>query len=1429
LTESQSFKYAHGSTQEKTLGEVERYSLYLEDMPEAKGGLESLLARAKDQEILYDWSGAAETYGSAVSIIPESDPQRIAVILERKAYANYKAALQAADIDEFNRMADTTTGQYAKAKEACEKAGGPESKARMNRCDGMLAFLGFIRAKDAVERKKQANDSWEHGMESLDGFAAAGNGLEFCKTFNELCLSAVFASHFTPDFESRKKRMTEGLKYGEKAVAFTASLNDSSVAVRTLVLASSFWERVGFCGMGREDSHSCHRKAIDCWQRAESLSKEAVLNAMPLAWIVGDAPFDPNRDANNELRAFERSIEVVRKSGDRLLIGHALAGLSFYAIWIHDVPEDKERSESLLRQGLDYAIEAGNEFSKIGFIAVTHPMMWVMFPFAEYYASSAFFEKDLKKKRVLAEKALEAYPECDRLGKLSGYTWRVLCADAGLGTAYCELARAEADIDRKRTLLENAVHHSKKFIDLLEIWDAGTLYNLGSNHQILADVQAEFAETMADSDNKTRALREATELGEKAIAEFTSGMAAVSMTEDASSISGLGWAWTRLGKRYYALSRIVSDGKLLSRSAECFESSADAYLKAGQSARAAESLWEAARVRDSVGDHSKSSELFMLASREYTKAAEGIPPLKEIYSDHSAYMNAWSEIERARYHHARQEYGESKKHYESASKLHESTSRWKHLSPNYLAWAEIENGEDLSRREKSEEGIEAFGKAADLFSRTKVLLKTHKDKLEDQDELKNLEKLANAADLRREYCIGRVALEEAKLLDRQGDEFASCEKFGCAEAAFKKVHTSLESDEDKREIQLIMILSKAWQMMAKAEAEASPELYNGASRLFEEAKELSIGEKAKLLALGHSRFCKALEAGTKFGDTGDTALHAIASQNLESAAKSYLKAGLESDAEYAKGSKLLFDAYVYMNKANKEEDTTKKAKLYALTEKVLEASANSFAKSNYVKKKEEVTKLLQRVKEDRELAVSLMEVFHAPDVISSTMSFAAPSQTQETAVGVEKFRDASIQATMMAKPKELKVGDDLNLEIELVNAGRAPAQLIKLQDLLPKGFTLLEEPGGYRMEDSYLNLRGKRLDPLKTEEIKLVLRPTHRGQFVLKPRVLYLDDSGKYKSHEPEPMSVTVGAEPTVLSDKAAHVDTREAAEARSLLAGLNVVTLSHYRIVGNYVRYGGAVCSALKDARQKIVSACRSSSPKRENYIIWAPSGSGKTYFVQEVAALLGDSVHYSELNLAKLDEAGFRSGLAELRGVHGPSLCLVDEADAKPDEPWPYEALMPFLDASATEGARFVFVLTGSSGSSLEEMKKTIASRPKGSDILSRVPTDNEYSIPSMGVGDRLLVVLSQFRLAGKQMGHDVREVEKLGLYYVALNPRLSNARQLREFAVRCAERVLPSDDRLKYDSLFRPGDLENKLFWTQALQSASALVDSFLLVED
>jgi pimeloyl-ACP methyl ester carboxylesterase len=314
---------------------------------------------------------------------------------------------------------------------------------------------------------------------------------------------------------------------------------------------------------------------------------------------------------------------------------------------------------------------------------------------------------------------------------------------------------------------------------------------------------------------------------------------------------------------------------------------------------------------------------------------------------------------------------------------------------------------------------------------------------------------------------------------------------------------------------------------------------------------------------------------------------------------------------------------------------------------------------------------------------------------------------------------------------------------------------------------------------------------------------------------------------------VTVGqlveAKQPAAPDLTVAMDDPVTQEARSLIGALDWVVLSRYRVVGDYTRYEETVRNTLKDVRHKIVAGFDRPSRKRENHLVWAAPGSGKTYFAQQVAASLPQTIRYQECNLAKCSRDEFLAGLAQLDAEGKPYLCLIDEVDAKSRETWPYEVLLPYLDASADRGAQFIFVLAGSSGSSLVEMKKQIASRPKGADLLTRIPAGNEYEIPPMNLGDRVLVVLSQFRQAGREVGREVKEVEKLSLYYVALNSRLANARQLRELAVRTIERLPTAEDRIKYDHLFGAGDPENKAFWMQSLPAAADLANRFVTLED
>jgi predicted ATPase len=285
----------------------------------------------------------------------------------------------------------------------------------------------------------------------------------------------------------------------------------------------------------------------------------------------------------------------------------------------------------------------------------------------------------------------------------------------------------------------------------------------------------------------------------------------------------------------------------------------------------------------------------------------------------------------------------------------------------------------------------------------------------------------------------------------------------------------------------------------------------------------------------------------------------------------------------------------------------------------------------------------------------------------------------------------------------------------------------------------------------------------------------------------------------------------------------RSSDELVALVGGLSSVHMDDYAVVGSYMRFGERVREQLKDARLRIAEACAQPARRRDNHLLWAAPGSGKTYFVEQVAASLPD-VAYAELNLAKLPEGGFREGLAQV-SAGGPTVCLIDEVDAKPDEPWPYEALMPVLDVNLERGGGIVFVLAGSSGATIEEFKGRIRARPKGADVLSRVPEANGWEIAPMDAGDRILVALSQMLNAASELDRSISGVEKLALHYLAAAPHLANARQLREFAVRAVERGSARSDRIRYDDLFDSGDPENKRYWASVMPHAATLENSFV----
>jgi tetratricopeptide (TPR) repeat protein len=172
---------------------------------------------------------------------------------------------------------------------------------------------------------------------------------------------------------------------------------------------------------------------------------------------------------------------------------------------------------------------------------------------------------------------------------------------------------------------------------------------------------------------------------------------------------------------------------------------------------------------------------------------------------------------------------------------------------------------------------------------------------------------------------------------------------------------------------------------------------------------------------------------------------------------------------------------------------------------------------------------------DREKALDLLnqalEIFQkigAKKAVEKTMMLVEAlhppaTQAHERAVSPEGLEHTEVQSNITATPRELKLGESLELEIEVRNTRKKGAILLtKITEVIPEGFAVAKKPELYRIEGNCLILRERRLGPSRTEVVKLVLTPRIQGTFHMRPNIVYLDENGKEKTCEPKPVSITV-------------------------------------------------------------------------------------------------------------------------------------------------------------------------------------------------------------------------------------------------------------------------------------------------------------------
>ena len=1076
--------------------------------------IEDVLGEANKLEKDYEWLQASELYEQALSMVDEKDYFKRGEIQEKIGYSLHRNAFQFELKDEFINGLEKAVEAYNSAQGFYEQMQDDRGSPWILRCKVFSMYLSHWNVVDPSEKLRLLTECHMLKGEALDSFWDRKVMREYCRTYSELAhvTELLFFREWDP--QVRRDAIERELSLGEKAIEALPELDDPHEAARVNVVYAQYIH--------------LYRNFLE-----PSTKKELLLNhvdeALRFAEEIGDFQ---TKAICNILLAYRRArtqaetqnylpkaLECAEKTRDIYLKAFTLAWMAYLTYWLAFATEDPDQRIKWTDEAMEFYDRSQILYKVLSFQNPVTGKINAPTPggYAEYYLDRAAWETTPKKKLELLRKSEKDGLEALTIAEGLDIPLSIARMCHILSRTLTSKARLETDLDTKRDLLLRAGEYRERNNEIFE-----RLLTLSHNihgvfYYLLAEINEELALIEPDPTKKMKLLEDSKLRKEKCL-DLHSRVRNMGIANYANLSGYLDGYGTTLMHLY----TFTNNRNLLRKAIDTWQNAIEVAHKVPLFGRISESLWKIAKTYDIMNEYSEAAENFKQASESYLKAAESVPQLKDFYQEYSTYMQAWSEIENARHYHAEKHYGEAREHYEKAAELHEATERWSYLRPNYQAWARLDEAEHLSRREETEEARDLFQQAANLFGEAQKSIRTKLSTIEAVEEKQIADELIKVSEVRGEYCLGRGALEEARTLDRQGDHSASSKRYNQATVMFQKVIDAMKRESDKRELLPIIKLCQAWEKMMLAEARTSPEFYNEAAELFEQARKHALDQATSLLAQAHSSFCKALEAGTRFELTRETEILSEAKRHIEAATSHYLRAGYQTMSDYAGATSRLLDAYLYTYNAQTEADPKKKAQFYQMAERLLQSSAGAYLKAKHPEKSDEVRRILNRVKEEREIAVSLSEVLHAPTLVSTTTSFSTPTQTHEQAVGLEKFESADIQANLITRRREVGVGEDLELEIELVNAGKAPAQLVKVEDIVIEGFELKNFPDICRVEDSYLDMKGRTLSPLKTQELKLVLKPLAKGAFELKPRILYLGEAGKYKSHEPEPVSITV-------------------------------------------------------------------------------------------------------------------------------------------------------------------------------------------------------------------------------------------------------------------------------------------------------------------
>ena len=592
-------------------------------------------------------------------------------------------------------------------------------------------------------------------------------------------------------------------------------------------------------------------------------------------------------------------------------------------------------------------------------------------------------------------------------------------ANYSLAISYSALTNLAASRDMKVEYADKTLYYAQQVEDLAKNYEEGwlTLSSLSGNfraYKTLANI--------AESDNKKIKMLNL----------------AIDSIEKKLNLYNYRRFWIfedqiRQATLYEELGILTKSTDTLKRASDLFSGVIKRSLEWGYYFFGALAYDHIAHIEDRLGKYNTSAENYEKAQEVYNKMLKtfsGFTQGINFTKEKILYARAWNLIEKAKAYHKRENHTRAKEYYEKASEILKSVKRYNYEAPYYAAWSFLEEAEQISKEDRHYDAIERYKETRISFENTIEILSNASEEIKEKYEGEKIEKLKKVAKLRMNYCSARIDLETARILGKQGEHIEAAEKFASAASQFRHVCTRYKIERERKELEAVYYLCRAWESMELAEKYEEPKRFAEAADLFTEASNLFTDSKLKLLASGNSTFCQALEYGCKFDDSIEmetkTQLYPKVKTMLRKAADLYRKGGFDSGADWALATSTYFDATWHLIRADEELDINKKGEILRIGSKYLNSAAELFNSAGHKDKVFDVQKQLEMVEKEEKIILSALNTVKRPAISSSTTGILAPNCPIETSQPPSMSEIQQIEAGSRSV-LEKRLGDSLEI------------------------------------------------------------------------------------------------------------------------------------------------------------------------------------------------------------------------------------------------------------------------------------------------------------------------------------------------------------------------------------------------------------------